>query len=202
MTIKVELFDKQAVCSVEHVGGPEPVTMNDGSVVDPLYIYLNDGAPPDRAYLEVSGDYFCEINGEGIYEEKLNMYEAGTHWAELQVIRFNMWTSHPKLGDISIQIDESRAGSRASIRSINADTKYPIWNRARFFITATASAMPGVILQNRGAPLFLHSDALMQWPPRDALYRFDVRVPLERRDRPGDIVATINPGAMLIGQTV
>ncbi len=199
MTIEFERFGKHAVCSIEHVGGTEPVTMNDGSVVDPLYLYQDDGAPPDRAYLEVSGDYFCEINGQGIYEDKLNMYEAGTHWAELQVIRFNMWTSHPKLGDISIQIDESRAGSRASIRSINADTKFPIWHRARMFLTATASAMPGVILQSRGAPSFLHSDKLTAWPPRDAYYRFDVRVPLERRDHPGDIVATINPGVMRIG---
>lgn len=201
MTSDFEPFGKHAVCSLRHVGGTDAITMNDGSVADPLYIYRDADDASARAYLEVSGDYYCEINGQGVYEDKLNVYEAGTYWAELFVVRFNMWTTHPELGDMSIQLDDSRTGSRASLRSVRADARFPILNRARMFLTATASAMPGVILQSRGAPSFLHSDELAAWPPRDAYYRFDMRVPLERRDSPGDIVATINPGAMRIGQT-
>lgn len=198
MTIEFEPFRKHAVCALHHFDGTVPVNMYDREGVNPLYICGDSDSPSNRTSGEFTGDLFFEIVSQGVYEEKLNVYEAGTHWAELVVVRFNMTGTHPILGEISIQLDESRSGSRASIRSIKADSKFPIWNRARLFVTATASAMPGAILQNRGAPLFLHSDALTQWPPRDALYRFDVKVPLEYRNRPGEVVATFNPGAMRI----
>lgn len=198
MTSEFEPFGKHAVCTLHHIDGAESVIMHDRPSVVPLYMFDDNNTTSSRIPSEFMGDLYFEIISQGVYEEKLNVYEAGTYWAELNVVRFNMTGTHPVLGEMSIQLDESRSGSRASIRSIKADSKFPIWNRARLFVTATVTAMPGVILQNRGAPLFLHSDALTQWPPGDAFYRFDVQVPLERRDRPGEIVVTFNPGAIRI----
>lgn len=201
MTIEFEPFGKLAVYALQSVGGTDPINFEDeGRKVDPLYMYLGTDADSERTYLDVSGDYCCEIIGQGIYEEKLNMYEAGTYWGELLTIRFNMWATHPELGEISLQLDESRRGSRGSIRSVTAETRFPLWHRSRIFMTATASKMPGVILQSRGAPPFLHSDKLANWPAKNGLFRFDARTPLERRDRPGEVVATINAGALFLNQ--
>lgn len=199
-TSKFEPYGFDAICGQRDVGGTQPLTMNDGVVVEPLFLYGETDAAPNREYVEFVGDVFHEIVCEGIYDERLGVYAPGTQWAELNVVRFSMLTKHPALGDLVISLDNSRSGSRASLRAVTPNAKFPVLHRARLFITATASAMPGVILQNRGAPLFVHSDHLDQWPPADSLYRLNVKVPLERRDRPGEIVITLNPGAMRVGQ--
>lgn len=199
-TSRFEPYGLDAICQQRHVGGTQPLTMNDGVVVEPLFLHGDTEAAVDREYVEFAGDVFHEIVCEGIYDKKLGVYDVGTQWAELNVVRFSMSAKHSTLGYLAISLDNSRSGSRASLRSVTPNAKFPVLHRTRLFITATASAMPGVILQNRGAPLFIQSDHLDEWPPVDNIYRFNVKVPLERRDRPGEIVITFNPGAMRVGR--
>lgn len=199
-TNKFEPYGLDAICRQRNVGGTQPLTMKDGTVVEPLFLYGDSDAAADREYVEFAGDVFHEIACEGIYDEKLGVYDVGTQWAELNIVRFSMSARHSALGDLAISLDNSRSGSRASLRAVTPNAKFPVLHRTRLFITATVSAMPGVILQNRGAPLFIQSDHLDQWPPVDSLYRLNVKVPLERRDRPGKVVITLNPGAMRVGR--
>lgn len=192
MTRKFEPYGLDAVFGQWAAGGTRPLTMKDGTVVEPLFLYREPGAV-DRQYVEIIGDVFHEIVCEGIYDE-------GIQWAEMSVVRFNMVAMHPTLGDIVVSTDATRSGTRAVLRSVNPNAKFPVVHRTRMHILMTASALPGVVLQNHGLPLFIQSDHLDQWPPADCLYRLNFQVPLERRDRPGEIVFTINPGAMRVGK--
>jgi len=193
MTNTFEPYGAHAIFGLKEVGEPQSLTMNDGTVVDPLFLYEDSAAEADREYIEVVGDIFHEIVSEGIYDE-------GIHWAELSVVRFNMSTKHPTLGDIVISIDHSRPPSRANLNSVNPNAKFPVVHRTRLHIIATASEMPGVILQNQGLPLYVQSDHLNEWPLTDNIYRLNFRVPLERRDQSGDVVITLNGGAIRMGK--
>lgn len=193
MTGKFEPYGFDAILGQKDIGGTQPLTMKDGVVAEPLFLFGESGAASGREYVEFAGDVFHEIVSEGIYDE-------GTQWAELRVVRFNMTATHPILGDIVISPDNTRSGSRAVLRSVNPNAKFPVVHRTRMHILTTASALPGVILQNYGLPLFIQSDHLDDWPPADSIYRLNFQVPLERRDRPGEIVITFNPGAMRVGK--
>jgi hypothetical protein len=202
MTSKFEPYGFSALCGLREVGGTQTLTMSDGVDADPLFLYGVSNAASDREYIEFAGDVLFEIASEGIYDERLGVYAEGTQWAELNIVRFNMTSKHPTLGDIVISLDTSRSGARSTLRALTPNAKFPALQRTRFFITAIASEMPGVILQNRGAPVFLHSGHLNEWPPADDIYRFNVKVPMERRDRPGEIVATLNAGGLRVGKIV
>lgn len=189
MNRPVGTYGADAVLSLHGAGGTETLCLKNGLKIDPLYFYPDPGAPTERNYFELSGDLFHEIQAEGVYDE-------GIHWAELSVVRFGFRTSHPELGEIVISNDMSRSATRASLCSVSPGAKFPAVHRSRIHITATASKLPGVVLQNQGVPLFLESDELDGWPPSEAIYRFKFQVPLERRDNPGDVVVWLNPGAL------
>lgn len=188
MTTNLEPYEANAALTLSETGGTETLTLRTGLQVDPFYVYApkNDGA---RNYISLEGDLYHEMWGEGIYDE-------GIQWAELRLVRFGFKTHHPEFGDIVVSSDASRSACRVSLCSAGPGAKFPAMHRARFHLTATASNLPGVILQNQGVPIFLESDALYEWPPTEAIYRFKFQVPFERRDNPGEVLFLLNPGAM------
>lgn len=191
----IEPFGKSAVFTLSEIGNTEPLKLRSGLEIEPFYFYSPSGSKADREYLTLKGDLFHEMRAEGVYDE-------GLQWAEMNMVRFSFRTTHSKLGDIFITADHTRSTSRAYLFSLNGDNKFPFLHRSRVHLTATASNLPGVVLQNQGVPIFLESDELDEWPTKDAIYRFKFQVPFVRRDNPDDVVIMLNPGAMRISPTV
>lgn len=194
MTENFEPYGHNAVFTMREVRGTEPLVLRNGMRIDPFYLYDAANGVTDREYITLFGDLYHEMQAEGVYDE-------GIQWAELSVVRFGFKTSHPVLGEIIVSNDASRSATRASLCSVSPGAKFPAVHRSRIHVTATASNLQGVVLQNQGVPLFLESDELSAWPPTEAVYRFKFQVPFERRDNPGEVVIKLNPGAMRIHQS-
>jgi hypothetical protein len=154
-------------------------------------LWLGDDQPDDPQRIPFSGDVFQEISWEGVDSE-------GHQTAQLRVVKFHMTGEHPQLGSLNILLDASRPGGVASLRAQSADEKYPVVHTTRLHVIATSSILPGVLLQNQGAPLEFVSDPSPTWPPEDTIYRLGVPVTFEDRQNPGTPTATASTGSVSV----
>lgn len=190
---KIDPYDIHPMCYHRDALRRSSFTLHDGTVVEALHMYTGAEEPDKPEYIQFFGDVYQEIVSEGIDDN-------GFQWAELAVVRFNMTAKHPNMGELVISYDSSRPGNRATLRAVDSGRKFPAVHRTRMHVTATASTIPGTILQNQGAPLDFLSDQLDEWPPTESVYRLAVKVPFELRQKPGTIVVTSNAGAALVGE--
>lgn len=166
--------------------------LRDGTEVPAYFLYTGESEPDKPDFIQFLGDVYQEISWEGFDEE-------GHQVADLAIIRFLMRAEHPHFGDLYITHDNSRPGGLATLRSVDPGKKFPVIHTTRLHVIATASKLPGVILQNQGSPLEFISDLLDQWPPEDTVYRLRVGVSFEPRSNPGVVVMRTNAGAALVG---
>jgi hypothetical protein len=160
---------------------------------DPAAIKVSAGDDDDDpGPMDFAGDVYQEIIREGVDDE-------GRQFAELGVVRFLMVGPHPKLGDLTVTLDASRPGVVGLLRAVKPRSKFPVVHTTRIHVIATASEVPGLVLQNQGPPLKFVSDPLKEWPPHNAVYRLTAKVRFEDRANPGDVVATASDGPVLVG---
>jgi hypothetical protein len=139
-----------------------------------------------------SGEVYQEISWEGIDSD-------GHQTAQLQIVRFHMSGEHPQFGWLSISLDTTRPGVVASLRAVQPGQKFPVVHTTRLHVTATAPALPDVLLQDQGPPLEFVSEPSPVWPPEDTIYRLAVPVHFEDRANPGPVAVTASSGAVLVG---
>ena len=175
---------KDALKSVYH--------MADGTKAKPFFLYT--GAKPSKTAKPVQflGEVYQEITWQGLDSN-------GYRIAELQVVRFHMTADHPDFGRLTISHDLSRPGTSATLRALQPGQKFPVVHTTRLHITAVSTALPGVLLQNAGSPLEFKSDPLLEWPPKDRIYKLQTLVNFEDRRRPGTALLSATDGAVLVG---
>jgi hypothetical protein len=105
---------------------------------------------------------------------------------------------HPQLGTLNISLDTSRPGGVAMLEAQSPGQKYPVVHSTRLHVIATSSILPGVLLQNRGAPLEFVSEPSPVWPPEDTVYQLGVPVVFEDRENPGAAVAMASAGSVSV----
>lgn len=152
----------------------------------------------------------CDVGTEptnfaGVVSQQIHCQTQATDnrfTAELDISRFDMTGTHPTLGALSISLDKTRPGVSASLRSVNPNAPFPVIHTTRINVTATAQNLPGVVLQNQGAPLEFTSDPSNSWPPTTNTYTLPIPIVFEDRDHPGSPLMTACPGSVtVIGST-
>jgi hypothetical protein len=154
-------------------------------------IWIGDDPPDDPPRIPFVGDVYQEISWEGFDHE-------GHQCALLQIVKFQMTGEHPDFGTLTISLDSTRPGVVASLRALDAGAKFPIVHTTRLHVIATASAIPGVLLQDQGPPLEFISEPSESWPPVDTVYRLGVPVKFEDRENPGTVLVSAGEGAVMV----
>jgi hypothetical protein len=138
-----------------------------------------------------NGDVYQEIVSEGFDSD-------GHQTALLQIVRFQMTGKHPDLGTLDISLDTSRPGGVANLRAVKAGQRFPVVHTTRLNVIATTPTLPGVVLQNKGAPLEFVSEPSPTWPPENTIYRLGVPVVFEDRGKPGHGAVTASEGSVTV----
>jgi hypothetical protein len=155
-------------------------------------LWLGETPPDDDPQrIPFSGDVYQEITWEGVDSD-------GFQSAQLRIIKFQMTGEHPQLGTLVVSLDTSRPGGVALLKAQSAGQKYPVVHTTRLHVIATSSVLPGVLLQNRGAPLEFVAEPSPVWPPEDTVYELGVPVVFEDRENPGPPAATASAGSVSV----
>jgi hypothetical protein len=157
------------------------------------YFMIDEGGIKSSSSVEILflGQVHQEIEFEGTDSN-------GFQFARLRLVYFGMEGDHPKFGRIRIAHDTQRPGTFATLLASKPGQKFPVIHTTYLNILAVADNMPGVVLQNKGAPLRFVSDPLQDWPPRSNIYTLKTDVEFEERQNPGPVVMAARKSVVLL----
>jgi hypothetical protein len=166
--------------------------------VRPNYFALAEGGIADKGRpieIEFLGSVYQEVVHEGVDSN-------GFQFAELRIVYFVMEGQHPNYGKLRISHDNTRPGTRGVVKSTVGGQKFPAIHTTYLNVVGVADKVPGVLLQNAGAPLVFVSAPMNDWPPVENIYRLTTAVEFEARYDPGRAVMNISPAIVKIVKAV
>jgi hypothetical protein len=151
----------------------------------PCYFLIDEGGVSSQQSIEILflGQVYQEVEFEGADSN-------GYQFANLRLVYFGMEGIHPRYGKIKIAHDTQRSGTFGRLLAATAGSKFPVIHTTYLNVLAVAENLPGIILQNKGAPLTFVSEPLTRWPPDQTLYYLNTDVDFEERANPGPVVMT------------
>jgi hypothetical protein len=151
--------------------------------VRPNYFTIDEGGVRSERSVEVL--FLGEVHQEIVFE---GVDSNGYQFADLRLVFFAMEGNHPRYGRLKIVHDTQRPGTFGRLLAVDAGQKFPVVHTTYLNVLAVAEKMPGIVLQNRGAPLRFVSERLTAWPPTSNVYHLRTDVEFEARANPGPVV--------------
>jgi hypothetical protein len=145
----------------------------------------------DEARIEVGGtEYEATFSGEMAVRAGEPFESEGLANVPLVITGHNTVGDVAGLGQITVSRDPEREAPASVLRENRPGEGFPATQEMLVNIHVTLASLPGFVLRNTETGVLLN-DQQDGFPPRNARYRLQEPLNLERVDEPGQVVARI-----------